>query len=348
MNINRSKKILVVDDVSENIKVVGELFRHKHTVLAAKNGKLALELLKRVTPDLILLDIEMPEIDGYEVCRIIKSDPKTASIPIIFVTAKGAEVDEQYGFDLGAVDYITKPFSAEILRRRVETHLSLVSAEEITRVAKASILMLGQAGHYNDTDTGVHIWRMASFAKAVAVAAGWSEGDAGQLEMAAPMHDTGKIGIPHAILKAPRKLTPEEWDVMKTHSQLGYDILSKADHPLFNLAAEVALGHHEKWDGSGYPSGLSGEDIPEAARIVAIADVFDALTSKRAYKSAWTIDDAFAEIQLLAGSHFDPRLVDLFVGIRDEIVKIKEGWDRYENEDESAIFDSKIFTNQDA
>ncbi|MDH3605196.1 MAG: HD domain-containing protein, partial [Candidatus Tectomicrobia bacterium] len=195
---------------------------------------------------------------------------------------------------------------------------------------RAAIHMLGEAGHYNDTDTGVHIWRMAAYAAALARSAGWHVDKAAMLELAAPMHDTGKIGIPDAILKKPAKLDADEWVIMKTHAELGHNILSKMDSPLFQMAAEVALHHHEQWDGSGYPQGPAGTAIPESARIVAIADVFDALTMKRPYKEAWTMQAAFEEIQKKAGSHFDPDLVDAFFRIEAEIQTIKEVWDQKE------------------
>ncbi len=186
--------------------------------------------------------------------------------------------------------------------------------------------MLGDAGHFNDTDTGEHIWRMAAYSAAIAIAVGWPKHEAERLKLAATMHDTGKIGIADNILKVPRKLTDEEWETMKMHSQIGYDILSKSSNPIFQMAAEIALGHHERWDGTGYPKGLSGEGIPMCARIVAISDVFDALTMKRPYKEAWSITQALEFIQQGAGSHFDPNLVKLFFSIKDEIIAIKKDW----------------------
>jgi putative two-component system response regulator len=187
--------------------------------------------------------------------------------------------------------------------------------------------MLGEAGHYNDPYTGDHIWRMAAYSSAIARAAGWTPVQVDIIELAASTHDTGKIGIPHGILKAPRQLNAEEWVIMKTHSQIGYEILSKTDNPVFKMAAEIARYHHEKWDGSGYPLGLSGEDIPEAARIIAIADVFDALTTKRPYKEPWSLEETVKVMQENSGSHFDPRLLALFLGIMPEILTIKATWE---------------------
>jgi putative two-component system response regulator len=238
--------------------------------------------------------------------------------------------DEARGFDLGAVDYIQKPISSAIVLRRVQTHLSLVHAHELTRSQRETIHVLARAGHYNDTDTGLHIWRMAAYSSFLARAIGWPRDAVERMELAAPMHDTGKIGMPDHILKAQRKLTPDEWEIMKTHAQIGYQILRVGRSPLLALAAEIALSHHERWDGSGYPSGLVGEAIPESGRIVAVADVFDALTTRRPYKQAWSVEDAAAEILRGAGSHFDPRLVAVFHANLDEFVRIKQRWDERE------------------
>ncbi|CTP84019.1 two-component system response regulator protein [Xanthomonas translucens pv. phlei] len=224
------------------------------------------------------------------------------------------------------MDYITKPYSPSILRARVRTHLSLVSAASLASSHRDAIQMLGMAGHYSDSDTGTHIWRMAAYARALAIAAGWSGEDAKLLEQAAPMHDTGKIGIPDAILKKPGPLDADEWTVMKRHPQIGHDILSRSSAPLFRLAAEVALHHHEHWDGSGYPAGLAGERIPESARIVAVADVFDALTTQRPYKDAWPLAKVMELFQQQAGAQFEPRLVGLFTEILPQILQIQHYW----------------------
>ena len=324
--MKEKSKILVVDDEPNNLKLLQQILKDYYQLIFANNGEKALQVSASHHPDLILLDIMMPDMSGYEVCEKLKADPLMEDIPVIFVTAMGDQDDETHGFKVGAVDYIQKPVSGPIVLSRVQTHLSLVRAKDLEDLAKASILMLGEAGHYNDTDTGEHIWRMAAYSAAIARAAGWSSHQSEMLELAAPMHDTGKIGIPDEVLKAPRKLTAEEWVVMKSHSQIGYDILSQSKNPIFLMAAEVALGHHEKWDGSGYPNALVGEDLPESARIVAIADVFDALTMKRPYKDAWPIEKAIDVIEQEAGSHFDPRLVKLFLEIMPEIIEIRDKW----------------------
>jgi len=322
------KTILIVDDTPENLDVLKGILSPRYGVKAATNGKTCLRIATSpAPPDLILLDIMMPEMDGYEVCLQLKENPETSMIPVIFVTAKAEIDDETRGFDVGAVDYITKPVSPPVVLRRVETHLSLVRMDQLNRLARSSIRMLGEAGHYNDTDTGQHIWRMAAYSRALAEAAGWRDGDAEALELAAPMHDTGKIGIPDEILKAPRKLTADEWEIMKGHARIGSEILSLSENPVFKVAAEIAGYHHEKWDGTGYPNGIAGDQIPMSARIVAIADVFDALTMKRPYKDPWPIDKALEEMERGAGSHFDPDLIRSFIGIIDKILAIKAEWD---------------------
>ena len=290
-------KILVVDDKPNNLKILQQILKEQYQLIFANNGKKAISAAKNHQPDLILLDIMMPDMDGYEVCEHLKSESETRRIPVIFVTAMGDVQNEARGFDVGAVDYIQKPVSGPVVHRRVQTHLSLVRVEELNQLARDSIQMLGEAGHYNDTDTGEHIWRMAAYSSAIARSAGWSKVQSEILELSAPMHDTGKIGIPDSILKAPRKLTAEEWVVMKSHSQIGYEILTQSNNPVFKLSSEIALSHHEKWDGSGYPNGIRGEAIPESGRIVAIADVFDALTMKRPYKDPWPVDKAIELIQ---------------------------------------------------
>lgn len=337
-------RILVVDDEPGNLQLMNQILQDRYRPAFANSGATALEAVKKIQPDLVLLDIMMPEMDGYETCRRLKSDPLTAKIPVIFVTAMGEVENESHGFEAGGVDYITKPVSAPIVLARVATHLELYHQQQICEITvqkrtaeleasqRGAIYMLGEAGDYNDTDTGVHIWRMAAYSGAIARSAGWKAETAGLLELAAPMHDTGKIGIPDAILKKPAKLDPEEWEIMKTHSAIGHSILSKCDTALFRAAADVALCHHEKWDGSGYPKGLSGKDIPDCARIVAIADVFDALTMKRPYKEAWPVESALEEIRKGAGSHFDPDYAGSFFNAEDEIRDIMKTWERRESE----------------
>lgn len=321
------KKILIVDDEPNNLQIMRQILKDYYHLIFAPNGVKALEAAERHQPDLVLLDIMMPGINGYQVCEKLRDNPLTRQIPVMFVTAMSEVEDEARGFDAGGVDYIQKPVSAPIVLRRVQTHLSLVRARELEESQKEAIFMLGEAGHYNDTDTGVHIWRMANYASGLAKAIGWQDHLVERIELAAPMHDTGKIGIPDTILKAPRKLTAEEWDIMKQHPKIGYDILNKSHNKLFIMAAEIALCHHEKWDGTGYPEGLIEDAIPESARIVAIADVFDALTMKRPYKEPWSIEASMDEIRRNSGSHFEPRLVEQFEKILPDMLEIKQKWD---------------------
>ncbi|WP_434629726.1 response regulator [Chromobacterium sp. CV08] len=319
--------LLIVDDEPQNLAALRQVLAPHYPLVFARSGGEALAAADKHHPALVLLDIEMPDMDGYTVCRRIKSDRQIGATPIIFVTSLSEAGNEAAGFEAGAVDYIVKPISAPIVQARVRTHLSLVQATQLEKSHRDAIYMLGQAGHFNDTDTGVHIWRMAAYAAELAAACGWGADACHQLELAAPMHDTGKLGIPDAILRKPGRLTPEEWEIMKTHPRIGHDILIRSEAPVFRLAAEVALRHHEKWDGSGYPDGLKELAIPESARIVALADVFDALTMRRPYKEAWSLEMALDALQKGCGTHFEPRLVALFQSILPRILEIKDGWD---------------------
>ncbi|WP_338365640.1 two-component system response regulator [uncultured Pseudoalteromonas sp.] len=320
---NDKPRILIVDDEPANLKVMREVLGSQYRMSFAKSGAAALALLEKEQPKLILLDIMMPDMNGFEVCEILKSTPKLSHIPVIFVTALGDESDEFKGFELGAVDYITKPISPAIVRARVKTHLSLVQAEQLKQAHVDLVNRLGRAAEYKDTDTGEHIARMSQYSKLLALEFGMDEHQAELLRQAAPMHDVGKIGIPDAILLKPGRLTPEEFDHMKQHAVIGAQILANSSSALLQLAHKLALEHHEKWDGSGYPNGLKGEQISVEGRIVAIADVFDALTSKRPYKEAWSVEEALEHMQTQAGKHFDPHLINLFVNNLDAIIAIK-------------------------
>ena len=320
---NDKPRILIVDDEPANLKVMREVLGNQYRMSFAKSGAAALALLEKEQPKLILLDIMMPDMNGFEVCEILKSTPALSHIPIIFVTALGDESDEFKGFELGAVDYITKPISPAIVRARVKTHLSLVQAEQLKQAHVDLVHRLGRAAEYKDTDTGEHIARMSQYSKLLALEFGMGEQQAELLRQAAPMHDVGKIGIPDAILLKPGRLTPDEFDHMKQHAAIGAQILANSSSPLLQLAHKLAIEHHEKWDGSGYPYGLKGEQISVEGRIVAIADVFDALTSKRPYKEAWGVEEALEHMQAQAGKHFDPHLINLFVNKLDAIIAIK-------------------------
>jgi putative two-component system response regulator len=320
--------ILIIDDEPQNLAVMRQILSPDYDLVFATDGPGGIAAALKHQPTLILLDISMPGMDGYAVCRALKADPRTEAMLVIFVTALADVGNEAAGFEVGAVDYIVKPVMPAIVKARVKAHLSLVRLSQLETSYRDAISMLGDAGHYNDNDTGVHIWRMADFAMALAAGKGWSPETCRMMQLAAPMHDTGKIGIPREILAKPGALTAEEWLVMKTHSQIGHDILARSHAPVFRLAAEIALHHHEKWDGGGYPRGLAGQDIPESARIVAIADVFDALSMRRPYKDSWSYERVMQTIQAGAGSHFDPEIVALFVAIQPQIVALQAKWTR--------------------
>lgn len=329
--------ILVVDDTPENINVLSGILKSQYRVKAALNGTIALKIAKASPkPDLILLDVMMPEIDGYEVCRQLKQDPETCDIPIIFVTAKSAVEDEEHGLSLGAVDYIIKPISPPLVLARIRTHLSLYDQarhlEKLvqTRTAELNdtrleiIRRLGRAAEYKDNETGMHVIRMSEYTRLIAQRLSDDSSWVDLVYNAAPMHDIGKIGVPDNILLKPGKLEPQEWQTIQQHCRYGAEIIGEHASPLLTMAREVALFHHEKWNGTGYPHGLSGSDIPLSARIVAVADVFDALTSERPYKPAWPVDEAIELIKSDAGTHFDPELVEVFLACLPDILQIKE------------------------
>ncbi|WP_416305442.1 response regulator [Neptunicella sp. SCSIO 80796] len=325
-NQDSQTKILLVDDEPANLRVLKQILHDSYRLIFAKSGEEAIKLAQRDKPDLILLDVMMPGMTGFETCQKLKSAPDTAMIPVIFVTALKDTDDEAKGFEYGAVDYITKPVSPPIVKARVRTHLSLVQADELKKTRLQVIQRLGRASEYKDNETGLHVIRMSHYAKVIALAYGFSEQRADNLFHAAPMHDIGKIGIPDNIMLKPDKLTDEEFAEMKKHPLIGAEIIGECDSELLALAKSVALHHHEKWDGSGYPYGLKGEDIPVEGRIVALADVFDALTTKRPYKDAWPVDETMQYIKQQKGRHFEPLLVDLLEQELDKILRIKANW----------------------
>jgi putative two-component system response regulator len=350
--------ILVVDDTPANLALMSDLLRGDYKVKLAPGGQRALQIAAAdPPPDLILLDIMMPEMDGYEVCKRLKSYPQTKRIPVIFLTAMAEVQDETKGLALGAVDYITKPISPPIVMARVRTHLALKSAadflidknaflksevEKQTRMVEAiqdvTILALASLAETRDNETGNHIRRTQHYVRALAEQLrehprfrdSLDDDVIQTLYKSAPLHDIGKVGIPDRILLKPGKLDADEFEIMKTHTTLGHDALARAEYILgtkvefLRMAKEIALSHQEKWDGSGYPQGLSGDDIPLSARLMALADVYDALISKRAYKEAMSHDEAAAIIRKGAGLHFDPDVCEAFFGIEDEFRLIAE------------------------
>lgn len=345
---NEFQTILVVDDNPDNIDVLTGILRPYYKVKASTSGALALKIASaKHKPDIILLDIMMPEMDGYEVCTLLKKNPITQNIPVIFVTAKTEVADEKKGFELGAVDYITKPVSMPLVLARIKTHLSLYDqqrillndvaerTQEIEHTRAEIIKRLGRAAEYKDNETGMHVIRMSHYSRILAEKIGAAPQWVELLFNAAPMHDIGKIGIPDRVLLKPGKLNAEEWVIMQKHVEYGADILGSHDSALLTLAREVALGHHEKYDGTGYPQGVVGENIPLSARIVAIADVFDALTAERPYKKAWPVEKAVQLLESEAGKHFDPALVPEFIACLPKVLSVMS---KYAEEKEAETF----------
>jgi putative two-component system response regulator len=332
MRAMKTPTILIVDDEPSNLALMRDALQNQYKLVFARNGAETQAAVIKHRPAMVLLDIGLPDTDGVELCRRIKQLDPTQEMQVIFVTGYRDQGREAAGFEAGCSDYIIKPVSPPLVRARVAAHLSRVLATALEESYHEAILMLGHAGHYNDTDTGAHIWRMAAYARELALAYGWDEADARQLELAAPMHDTGKLGVPQMILRKEGPLTPDEWEVMRTHPAIGAAILDKSQAPVFQLAAEVSLRHHEKWDGSGYPDGLAGTAIPESARIVALADVFDALSMRRPYKEAWSIERISAHIETNSGTHFEPRLVGLFHEILPRLLQIRAQWHEEHND----------------
>ncbi len=330
--------VLVVDDTPANIDILVGILGDSYALKVAIDGPRALAIARKSPPDIILLDVMMPGMSGYEVCELLKQDPMTSHIPVIFVTALSEVTDETKGFELGAVDYITKPVSAPLVQARVRTHLALYDQKRLLeqqvreRTAELEstrfeiIRRLGRAAEYKDNETGLHVVRMSHYARLLAKQAGLSEAFCELLYNAAPMHDIGKIGTPDAVLKKPGKLNDEEWLIMREHVVIGAEIIGEHGDPLLTMARTIALTHHEKWDGSGYPNGLAGEAIPLEGRLVAIADVFDALTSVRPYKTAWTPQQAMEMLKEQSGTHFDPELVEHFEAVLPEVERIRASY----------------------
>jgi putative two-component system response regulator len=352
------RTILIVDDNPENLTVLGDLLHDRYRVRPAQSGARALQLaLQEPVPDLILLDVMMPNMSGYEVLEHLRAQPATRDIPVIFTTAMSSTKDEQHGLVLGAVDYITKPLRPAIVLARVHTHLELKHARDRlqrnndlleTEVASrmrenqiiqdVTIRALARLAETRDNETGNHILRTQAYVHALARRASSHPGFAASLDdhsidlmaKSAPLHDIGKVGIPDHVLLKPGKLTADEWEIMKGHAKLGADAIDRAvadtHEPVKFLAfaREIAKHHHERWDGSGYPDGLAGEAIPLAARVMALADVFDALISRRVYKEPMSFDAARDIMVAQRGQHFDPELLDVFIAGFDEFCAIAQ------------------------
>jgi len=335
-------KILIVDDTPKNIQVVASILQNNHYAIGfATSGKKALEAIENGDYDLILLDVMMPEMDGYETCLQLKKKKKMSHVPVIFLTAMTDSESIIKGFNVGGVDYLPKPFNTEELLVRIKTHLKLKDYEdnlyaqveqltkEIEDTQKEVVFTMGAIGETRSKETGNHVIRVAEFSKIIALAYGMGELEVDLLKQASPMHDIGKVGIPDRILNKPGTLNDEEWKIMQTHAELGYEMLKHSSRPILQAASIVAYEHHEKWDGSGYPRGLKGEEIHIYGRITAIADVFDALKMKRIYKASWKMEDILTLFKEERGKHFDPTLVDLFFENTPELLLVAEQFKDY-------------------
>lgn len=354
----RKEVILIVDDTPDNIALLTGLLKEKYRVIVATNGLRALEIVQNgLCPDLILLDVLMPTLDGYQTCERLKSNPDTVDIPVIFLTSKNEVSDEEVGFNLGAVDYITKPISPPIVLARIGTHLALSRARkllqdqnrhleqlveertrDLVRTQDATLVAMASLAETRDNETGNHIRRTQHYVALLAIALQkhdrfsdfLTEEIITLLYKTAPLHDIGKVGVPDSILLKHGKLTPEEFEVMKRHTVYGRDVILAVEANLgrstefLRLAHEIAYSHQEKWDGSGYPEGLSGEDIPIAGRLMAVADVYDALISTRPYKRAYSHTETIEFMKQGRGKDFDPDILDAFLRIEDEFRVIAE------------------------
>lgn len=361
----RVPTILVVDDTPDNLALISGLLRDHYRVKVANSGDRALRIAQSADrPDLILLDVMMPGMSGYDVCAVLKSDPQTQGIPVIFLTAMTAAEDERKGLELGGADYISKPVSPPILLARVRTQLQNKAAADFLRdqnhfletevqrrsaevlaIQDVTVLAMASLAETRDADTGNHIRRTQAYVQALAqrlsthprFAQTLTPGYIDRLFKSAPLHDIGKVGIPDRILLKPGRYEPHEFEIMKAHTTLGYEALDHAERSLgtqvefLRLAKEIALSHQEKWDGSGYPQGLSGEAIPISARLMAVADVYDALICRRVYKPAMPHEKAVSIIREGAGQHFDPDVVAAFLDIQDTFADIAH---RYADSDD--------------
>lgn len=355
MDDDQRPRVLIVDDETFYIDVLVGALNERYNISVAKNGVQALQrVASGKVPDLILLDILMPEMSGLEVCRKLKENPSTADIPVIFLTIKSEVDDEVRGFELGAVDYITKPISPPIVRSSVKNHIALALSkcilsdqnrvleervmrrtDEILKTQDVAIVCLASLAETRDNETGNHIKRTQHYVKLLAehlkdhpdYCDYLTDETINRLYRSAPLHDIGKVGIPDHILLKPGKLDADEWDEMKRHTTHGYEALVRAEQDIgtttfLYIAKEITLTHHERWDGSGYPEGLKGKAIPISGRLMALADVYDALINKRVYKDAFSHEIAAEMILRERGAHFDPLVVDAFAALQSEFNEI--------------------------
>lgn len=325
-------KILLVDDDATVLRALTKMLAQDYQLSCAASGAEALQMIAIERPQLVLLDLKMPDMDGLQVLSRVRENATTADLAVIILTGNQCLDTEASALELGATDYITKPVHTGVVQARVRNALCLVRCEQLDQANLAAIEMLGIAGHFKDNDTGYHVWRMADYAAVLAKEVGLDDAEVGLLRLAATMHDIGKIGIPDAIIGKPGALNEAESELMKGHAEIGYRILQRGDSELFRMAAIMALYHHERWDGLGYPRKLSGADIPLYARIAAVADVFDALTTERPYKSNWHSDAAFEYIARNRGEAFDPEIVDALLCQKQQILDIQRAYAQLERQ----------------
>lgn len=362
----KRQTIMLVDDNQVNLNMGKNMLKDFYEVYALPSAERLFKFLETVTPDLILLDVAMPNMNGFDIIKILKANAQYAGIPIIFVTAKTDEMNELEGLALGAVDYVAKPFSAAILLKRIENHLLIKTqqaelkrfndnliemvkekTEQIFRLQSSIISDIAEIVEFRDAYTGGHINRTQKYVQLLieylAESGIYSDefltwDDMGYIVSSTQLHDVGKVFINDAILNKPGKLTPDEFEVMKTHVVKGVEVIrkmkQKGEEQAFLKCAEIiACTHHEKWDGSGYPSGLRGQDIPLLGRLMAVADVYDALISVRPYKTPLTTDESANIIIKGSGTHFDPALVDVFVNLEKQFATVAKSY----NENQAAI-----------
>ncbi len=369
--------ILVVDDTPDNLILMSELLKDYYKIKVANSGEKALKIAQSSTPpDLILLDVMMPDIDGYEVCKQLKANAQTRHIPIIFLTAKSDVTDETKGLELGATDYITKPINPAIVMARVKTHLDMKMMQdflrnqnnfleseiekrtrEVAAIQDVTIHAMASLAETRDNDTGNHIRRTQNYVRLLAQKLRHHSRFSHFLDddkiieilfKSAPLHDIGKVGIPDNILLKPGRFEPEEFEIMKTHPALGRSAILHAEYelgievPFLKYAKEIAYAHQEKWDGSGYPLGLAGDNIPISARLMAIADVYDALISRRVYKEGMPHEKAVQIIVDGRGNHFDPDMVDAFLELQNDFKAVAE---KYADSDEDLARKAEYLKN---
>lgn len=353
-------KVLIVDDAEENIDILVNTLEEDYEIRVATNGRRALELARREKPDIILLDVMMPVMDGFQVCERLKAEETTKHIPVIFLTALSQHEEEARGLTLGAIDFIVKPFNPELVKVRVGNHVTLKfhqdhlealvkeRTRELEKTQEVTIKSMGTLAEYRDPETGGHINRTQLYMKLLVnqlkdhpnFSHYLTDEAIDLITRSAPLHDIGKVGVHDQILLKPDKLTPEEFEAMKLHTEYGKRVIEKAEFDLgtesfLRYAKEIAYTHHERWDGTGYPNGLKGVDIPIPGRVMAVADVYDALISKRVYKPPFPHAKAREIILESSETHLDPDIVEAFLAVEDQFIEVAKAHADFKEEIEN-------------